>query len=206
MKQGRGEAGSFGERLRRLAAAASATGDDAGFAAEVLALRARRLAAPRDDRDRRPAGIAVLCFGLGGESYAVPLDDLAEALPLAAWTPVPGMAQLLLGVTNVRGEIRPVINLHSVLSLPEPAAGAAGYAVFLRGDGRIVGLRVESLDRIRFIDAAGLTRPSEAANGLPQRFVAGITPDTVVLLDSRQILGLDLLQDRRMASRAAPQG
>ncbi len=202
MSQGRGESGKFAERLARLASGA-AGGDDA-FAAAVLAARARRLAAPRDVRDRRPAGTPVLCFAIAQERYALPLAELAEVLPLAAWTPVPGVPQHLLGVTNVRGDIRPVLNLHAMLSLPEPAEGDDAYAVYLRTSGREIGLRVDSLDRIGFIETAGLTRPQKSGNGLPQRYVAGITADTLILLDTRQLLGLDALQDRRAPLHAAP--
>lgn len=190
--------------------AAGFTMDDPAFVEQVLKVRARRLAAARQQVEDKAPGTAVLCFGIGAETYALPLSDLSEVMPLAQWTPVPGLAQHLLGVTNVRGEIRPVLNLHAMLTLPEPepaapgpAAKAPAYVVFLRMSGREIGLRVESLSRIRFIDPAELTVPHESANGLPQRFVAGITPDTLILLDSRQVLALDVLQDRRAEYRRA---
>lgn len=193
-----GTGGAVGllERLhRQLAAGFSA--DDPAFVEQVLRLRARRLAATRAVVDDKPQGLAVLCFAIGAEAYALPLADLVEVMPLAQWTPVPGLAQHLLGVTNVRGDIHPVLNLHAMLTLPEPDAATRAYAVFVRRQGRAVGLRVDGLSRIRFIDPDTLTVPHEAANGLPQRFVAGITPETLILLDSRQILALDVLQDRR---------
>lgn len=190
------------ERLQRQVATGFVA-DDPAFIEHVLKLRARRLAAARTLTDDRPQGTAVLCFQIGAESYALPLADLTEVMPLAQWTPVPGLAQHLLGVTNVRGEIHPVLNLHAMLTLPEPEAEARTYAVFLRTRGRAVGLRVDGLSRIRFIDPEMLTVPHEAANGLPQRFVAGITPETLILLDSRQILALDVLQDRRAEYRRA---
>lgn len=190
------------ERLHRRLAVGF-TADDPVFVEQVLKLRARRLAAARGGAEEKPQGLPVLCFAIGAEDYALPLADMAEVMPLAQWTPVPGLAQHLLGVTNVRGEIHPVLNLHAMLTLPEPEAAARGYVVFLRRPGRAVGLRVDGLNRIRFIDPDCLTIPHEAANGLPQRFVAGITPETLILLDSRQILALDVLQDRRAEYRRA---
>lgn len=178
--------------------------DDPAFVEQVLRQRARRLAEPRaTDEDQAPHGVAVLCFAIGREAFAVPLADLSEVMPLAAWTPVPGLSRHLLGVTNVRGEIRPVLNLHDMLTLPEPDAKEPAHVVYLRRSGREVGLRVESLRRIRFIDTTALTVPHETANGLPQRFIAGISPDTLILLDARQILALDVLQDTRAEYRRA---
>lgn len=172
--------------------------DDVGFVEAVLKLRARRLAASRHDEAKGAEGVSALGFVVAGERYAVPLDTLSEVLPLGGWTPVPGQPQYLLGVVNVRGDIRPILDLHVLLNLPAPApeAGQAGHAVFLRAGGREVGLRVDMVERIDFIETAGLTLPNESANGLPQRFIAGITPETLVLLDVRQILALDVLQDR----------
>jgi len=192
------------ERLHRQVAAGF-TMDDPIFVEQVLRIRAHRLAAARTVVEDKVPGTAVLCFGIGAETYALPLSDLSEVMPLAQWTPVPGLAQHLLGVTNVRGEIRPVLNLHAMLTLPEPdpAQQPRFYVVFLRVPGREVGLRVDSLSRICFIDSQDLTVPHEAANGLPQRFVAGITPETLILLDSRQIQALDLLQHLRAEHRRA---
>lgn len=178
--------------------------DDPAFIESVLRLRARRLAAPRaTDDDRRPQGVAVLCFTIAKEAFALPLADLSEVTPLASWTPVPGLAQHLLGVTNVRGEIRPLLNLHALLTLPEPDAATPAHVIYLRRKGRDVGLRVDGLRHIRFIVTAQLTVPHESANGLPQRFIAGISPDTLILLDARQIVALDALQDMRADYRSA---
>jgi purine-binding chemotaxis protein CheW len=193
---------SVTERLRGRVEAAHAF-RAAAFTESVLKLRAKRLAAPRTLVDVSPAGLAVLCFRVGAERFGVPLDALTEVMPLNAWTPVPGQTQHLLGVTNLRGEIRPVLDLHVMLSLPAPEDGLRAHVVFLKRDDGEVGLRVDALDRIRFVDSATLTVPHEAGNGLPQRFVAGITPDTLALLDVRQILALDVLQDRRAGYRHA---
>ncbi|MGE5546063.1 MAG: chemotaxis protein CheW [Solirubrobacterales bacterium] len=178
--------------------------DDPDFVEQVLKLRAKRLAAVRTGpEDLRAPGQPVLCFSVAAETYGLALSELTEVMPLALWTPVPGQPQHLLGVTNVRGEIRPVLDLHAMLGLTVPQNVERHYVAYLRTGSREVGLRVDALDRIRFIDPGRLTLPHEAANGLPQRFVAGITPETLILLDVRQILALDVLQDRRSDYRRA---
>lgn len=201
-----GEVGGVHILADRLAAlvAAGTRVHDPSFFEHVLKLRARRLARPRDQGEDQSAKQSVLCFAIANEHYGIALGDLAEVMPLASWTPVPGLPQHLLGVTNVRGEIRPVLDLHALLSLPAPDASQRCYVAFLRGDsGREVGVRVDEFERISFIDMDTLTFPHQAANGLPQRFVAGITPDTLILLDARQILAMEVLQDRRAEYRRA---
>lgn len=171
--------------------------DDPAFIEQVLKARARRLAVTRREPAAAETGWAVLCFQVAGESYALPLDHMVEVSPLGAVTPVPGLPRTLLGVTNLRGEIRPVLNLHQMLGLPEPPPAQRGHAVYLRGPSRPVGLRVDELRRIRQLDPAALTYPHETGNGLPQRFIKGISPDTLIVLDPQQILAQDVLHDRR---------
>lgn len=171
--------------------------DDPAFVEKVLKARARRLAQARRDLHSTETGLPVLCFQVAGESYAVALDCLVEVLPLGAVTPVPGVTRSLLGVTNVRGEIRPVFNLHHMLTLPEPDPSTRCFGVFLRGPARAVGLRVEETRQIRLLDPDCLTLPHESGNGLPQRFIRGISPETLIVLDPQQILAQDVLHDRR---------
>ncbi|MBR9970789.1 chemotaxis protein CheW [Magnetospirillum sulfuroxidans] len=180
-----------------IASAPAFSMDDPAFVEKVLKARARRLANARREAVAAESGLSVLCFQVAGESYALALDCLAEVLPLVSVSPVPGLPRSLLGVTNVRGEIRPVFNLHHMLTLPEPDANDRFFAVFLRTAGRAVGLRVNELRRIRRLDDATLTFPHESGNGLPQRFIRGISPETLIVLDPQQILAQDVLHDRR---------
>ncbi|KIM00380.1 hypothetical protein CCC_01535 [Paramagnetospirillum magnetotacticum MS-1] len=171
---------------------------EAEFAESLLKARARRLAAPRGDAHRIAAGFDVLGVRIANERYAFSLDTLSEVMLLSRWTPVPGQPQYLLGVTNLRGEIRPVLDLHSLLGLPVPAPEARSWVIFLKAEGSEVGVRVDGLDRVIRLDPARMTCPHESGNGLPQRFISGITPDALILLDTAQLLALDALKDTRL--------
>ncbi len=156
------------------------------------------MAAPRGHADHVAAGFDVLGVRIANERYALSLDTLSEVMVLARWTPVPGQPQYLLGVTNLRGEIRPVLDLHSLLGLTPPEPETRCWVVFLKAGGAEVGVRVDALDRVVRLDPAGLTRPRESGNGLPQRFISGISPDALILLDIAQLLALDALKDTRI--------
>lgn len=181
----------------------SGSEQDSAFNAALLKLRARRLALPRDLSMDGPVGIDVLCCRINTERYAVALDHLSEVMPLGHWTPVPGQPQYLLGVTNLRGDIRPVIDLHSLLGMDTPAEESRAWVIFINHAGGEVGLRVDGLDRIISLDDSTLTKPHQTGNGLPQRFVSGISAETLILLDIPQILALDVLTDSRADTRRA---
>lgn len=185
------------DRLRQTAETRAAW-DEGGFAEALLKARARRLAAPRGRTEEAADGLDALGMRIAGERYAVRVADLSEVMALGRWTPVPGQPQYLLGVTNLRGEIRPVLDLHSLLGLAAPGPDVRSWVVFLKAGGAEVGLRVDALDRVVRLDQSGLTRPQESGNGLPQRFISGISADALILLDTAQLLALDALVDRRV--------
>ena len=54
---------------------------------------------------------------LGGESYAVAVENVIEVAELGTLSPVPGAAGAVLGVRNIRGEVLPVFDLASVLGI-----------------------------------------------------------------------------------------
>ncbi|CAA7624922.1 chemotaxis protein CheW [Magnetospirillum sp. SS-4] len=177
---------------------------DSNLNTALLKARALRLARPRDVAAERESGIQVLSFRIAAERYALALSCLSEVMPLTAWTPVPGQPQYLLGITNLWGEIRPVLDLHSLFGLEPPGASTRCWVIFVKHGRSEVGLRVEGLDSIRAIDPAGLTDPHISGNGLPQRFIRGIGADTLILLDIPQILALDVLRDSRADATSAP--
>lgn len=54
---------------------------------------------------------------LGGESYAVAVENVIEVAELGKLSPVPGAHGSVLGVRNLRGEVLPVFDLASVLGI-----------------------------------------------------------------------------------------
>src|SRR4051794_6249082 len=79
--------------------------------AEVYRRRADDLAGRRGQDGRAAAGPRVLAFALGAERFALELTDVVELLAFGSCTPVPGGPAQLLGVMNVHGEIRSVLDL-----------------------------------------------------------------------------------------------
>jgi purine-binding chemotaxis protein CheW len=73
----------------------------------------------------------VCIFALSKHLYAVDLQHIREVLPLESVTPVPGMPPVVIGMTNVRGSVVPIVDLRLLLELP-PAETGTPFAVVLR--------------------------------------------------------------------------
>jgi purine-binding chemotaxis protein CheW len=160
---------------------------DAERAAAVYRQRAAELAGRRA-RAAEAGLLRVLTFSLGGERYALPLADLGGILRLAGCTPVPGGPPELLGVVNVRGTIRSLVDLGRLLGLPGREAAGGGYVLLLRRGGREVALRVDQVDRIGALPAGEPAAPPQAEGGPAAGLVRGLTPDRLALLDAAAVL------------------
>lgn len=145
----------------------------------VYQRRAVRLATV--DQRSTAAGMPVLIFRLGQERYAIELREVAETLPLKVCTPVPGASPHFRGVMNLRGELRPVVDLSRLLGLSNAEEKDRGFVLVLRCPGRQIGLMVDGLEKISEIRPEGL---SVTGQGRYTQFVSG----TLMILNVNAIL------------------
>jgi purine-binding chemotaxis protein CheW len=98
------------------------------------------------DRDE----IALMCFELSGQEYALPLDDVQEitALPNSIMT-LPDAEDAILGVATLRHGLTPVVSLSILLGLPaQPLAPKQSRIVVVRLGGKRVGMLCDSIKDI----------------------------------------------------------
>ena len=158
---------------------------DATNAIEAVYLRRARQLAARPNAAAVSATVAVLVCGIGTERYGIELAALTEVFPYGGCTAIPGCAPALLGVINVRGDIRAVADLRELLELPPAEDRPAGYVVMVRHRDRVIGVRIETVEGVRQIDPAQLTSPAAGAAPIAgARFVKALTADTMILVDT----------------------
>lgn len=139
-------------------------------AARLMEERARRLAA-RGAAAPAVTGAPVLLVALGGETFGLPLDGVAEVLPAEPPCPLPGSPPAVLGLRARAGRVHTLLDLAALLGLPLGAAGA--HDVLLRPvpglpAGRRLALRVG-----RALSAVSpLPLPPERAPTRPEGAVA----------------------------------
>jgi purine-binding chemotaxis protein CheW len=101
------------------------------------------------DAEALPSQSACV-FTLAEEACAIHLRQAREVVTIGALTRVPGAPATLLGVTNVRGSVVPVVDVRPLVGLPRGSAGVGGSALVLEdGDLRAALLvdRVVGLER-----------------------------------------------------------
>lgn len=131
-----------------------------------------------------PVGRRVLVVEIGAERYGLDFADLAGVLPFDACTPVPGGPPELLGVMNVGGEIRSILDLGRLLGRPA-GPERPGYVLLVRAAAQSAALAVDRLDTVRLVAPGETVTPDERSDG---RYVTGLTADAVRLLDTAAVL------------------
>jgi purine-binding chemotaxis protein CheW len=97
-------------------------------------------------------------FSLAGGDYAVPVRDVAEIGRVPAITRVPNVPEFVRGITNLRGEVVPVLNLPALLGLMESQVTARGRVLFLQARAEVsaTGLLVDEVKGIQRIQSQQL--------------------------------------------------
>ena len=128
----------------------------------------------------------VIVLGIGAERFGVDLSDVVEVLPPVRATPVPGVPAMFSGVINVRGEIRPVIDLRRLLGMETTGNTGLARVILLRKEGREMGLQIDSVEEIRRIGPADL-RSAGSRDGGCSAHIKGSTKDLLMLLSTEAL-------------------
>lgn len=169
-------------------------------AAHIAAIGRRRAAylAQRSRQKKSEAGLPVLIFQVQGERYAVPLENLSEVAGPSVCTPLPGLTDRLLGLVNLHGEIRPVLDTAALLGIPRKSGerGRPGAIMYLRWQSRVIGLAADLLEGMGRLSEAELAQPMQEGSAMPRRFIKAITREALALIDVPGLLaGTGLEED-----------
>jgi len=125
----------------------------------------------------------ALVFSLGPEMYGIAISDLVEVLPATKCTPVPRAAAAIAGVINLRGELRSVIDLRRLLSIPPGVDEVVSCILMLRNGRDEVGLKVGQVDKVQTIREDDLAFPESGGAEGSGGYVKGLSPDKIIVLD-----------------------
>ncbi len=136
--------------------------------------------------------IELLSFRLGGEEYAVLVDDVREVLKIRELTAVPNTPEYILGVTSLRGTMLTVIDLGRRLGLTPCARDDRARIVVVSPDDEDVGLLVDRVTGVLKIMPEGIKPPPENVEQGAEYLRGIVRKDDrlVILLDLTKAVGV----------------
>jgi purine-binding chemotaxis protein CheW len=124
---------------------------------------------------RELSEIQLVTFMLGGEEYGVPISQIQEIDRLTKITKVPKSAPFMEGVTNLRGEVIPVLETRKRFELEGKAPDDRTRIMIVDLNGVKTGLVVDSVREVLNLAKKDIAPPPDAlgsVGGLP--FISGI--------------------------------
>jgi len=121
--------------------------------------------------------IDVVEFELGGERYALDINLAREIVEMIPITPIPRAPPFISGVINLRGEITNIMNLYTLLGLPEKEIRENQKIIVLvpeAANGNNVGIIVDDVSSVRQVSESDIEHIGSGISSEFSQFVKGI--------------------------------
>ncbi|MBW1988137.1 MAG: purine-binding chemotaxis protein CheW [Deltaproteobacteria bacterium] len=155
---------------------------------EILLARAKVLAEDRSGQEDHSRRLDVLLFEVGANRYALELRHLREALAPGEITPVPFTPDFVLGVVNVRSRILSVLDTEKLLGVARDKKRAPSRLIVLEAADMEFGLAVDGVEGVDSLPESQIHPPPDTLARGNAKYIRGVTPGRVVVLDGKQIL------------------
>lgn len=146
-----------------------------------------------DETEEKDRLMQLVGFMNGKEMFGVDILMVQEIIRGAPITAVPNTPAFVEGVTNLRGNIIPVIDLRRRLSLPtDREKSGKNWVLILDIAGRVTGFVVDAVTEVLKIERDSIEPPPEiVVAGLESQYVQGVCDigeRLLILLDFNRIL------------------
>ncbi|MBN1978313.1 MAG: chemotaxis protein CheW [Anaerolineae bacterium] len=141
----------------------------------------------------------VVAFRLEQQTYALPIEPIAQIIDMVAITPVPQLSQVVEGVINVHGEAVAVVKLRRHFGLEDTPLQLNTPILLTRIGGQTIGLIVDEVTDVFNLPADQIVQlgeilPEELGDAPIFRGLTYVADDAMLMLDPDQIFRPDQLE------------
>ncbi|HIQ38469.1 MAG TPA: purine-binding chemotaxis protein CheW [Methanothermococcus okinawensis] len=134
----------------------------------------------------------MVVFRLGPNEYALKVDEVREVLKLQDITALPNSPDYVIGVTNIRGEITPIIDLRKKLNIPghyeeDRERDKEMLVMVVEIDGVPVGILVDGVSDVIQIPKENIEKVDGVGSNMGVDYIEGIAK-----IDNRLIIILNI--------------
>jgi len=155
---------------------------------DILKTRALELAQEPEALELAADTLEAVEFELASEHYALALAEVREVSLLKELTPVPCTPPFVLGIINLRGEIRTVIDLKKFFDLPDKGITELNKIIIVEQDDMQLGILADAIRGVRHIRLDDIQPALPTLTGIRADYLRGVTSDRLVVLDVAKIL------------------
>jgi len=144
--------------------------------------------------------VRVLSFRLGTEHYCIEITDAREVFKPNFITRVPNTPGFVMGVTNLHGEIIPLLDIRYFLGLEQKEGLGGTKAITTDAGGGLIGVVVDDVDEARDIEEESVQPPLATIKGRLAEFTKGqieLEKEILILIDLKKILNCEEIEHLR---------
>ncbi|KLU60369.1 chemotaxis protein CheW [Peptococcaceae bacterium CEB3] len=133
----------------------------------------------------------LVTFRLGAEEFGMDIMRVQEIIRIPPITRVPKAPPHVEGVTNLRGNVIPIVNLRVRFGLAAAEETDLSRIIVLQVEQKVFGIRVDAVTEVLRLEAAAIEPPPPVAMGLDAQFVRGVGKvgeRLLILLDLDQVV------------------
>ncbi len=146
-----------------------------------------------NETNKRPEQVERwVSFYLGEERYAIEVKCVREILRIHSIVPVPGAADYVLGITNIRGSVVAIIDVRNRMNLPVHPQGELSRIIVLEHGGEYIGIVVDSVSDVVDLPVSSIDANPKMNTGEGDKYVKGVVTLSTGLII---ILNIDRLLD-----------
>ena len=135
--------------------------------------------------------VRVLSFRLGNENYAINITDAKEVFRLSSITKVPNTPSFIVGVTNLHGEVIPLIDIRYLLGLASKEGLGGTKAIVTDLESNPIGVIVDEVGEAVDIEEESMQPPLATIKASLAAFTKGqvrLGSEILVLLELKKIM------------------
>lgn len=139
----------------------------------------------------------LVVFDLSGELFAIGIERINTIIRMEPVTRLPGMAEFIEGVINLRGSILPVIDPRKKFGLPLKETDKTSRIVVVEIHSLMVGLIVDAVTETIRLSTQEIEPPADTITSTSTNYVSGIGKagdKLLILLNLDQLLSREHLR------------
>jgi purine-binding chemotaxis protein CheW len=136
----------------------------------------------------------LVVFQLCHEEFSIEVVSVESIIKLQAITKVPHAPDFVVGVTNLRGSIVPVIDLKERLGLPKTEVGIDTRIVVAILQDQKVGMVVDAVSQVIEIEDSLIEPAPHMSSSIDSSFIKGVVKieeELVILLDLERVFSTE---------------
>ena len=136
----------------------------------------------------------LVIFELGSENFGIDIASVEGINKMLDITKTPQAPSFLLGITNLRGSVIPIIDLQKRFSMAAQEQTDETRIVVANMDGVKIGMVVSAVSEVLTIDDKVIEPPPAMVSNISTEFIIGVAKidkRLVILLDLSKVLTVD---------------